>query len=383
MAENASELNSAAEGRLTDHLATVLAARYAALLSGWSGEVSEGMQQQLKSLHGLCRAVVVLRRGDYHCTRLRLEEERAELAREKTQEEMLGYFEKWVENCKVQAVLLDEKAKGRRQKVKGSSGRTAKKAARASQGDVAAKPDECDGRLRQLFGQQPAAGVQGGQPAKPVLSEAPSGGAPMQSAEVVQNPSESRSVKHSQGSDGGTVALQQLDAALAENTEPEVSEAEKTRYFMEVMFGMQPVTTPPAEPLAKPGLATDAPSAGEAGLTIDTLKTEDPSPPSGVAPMQKAEDGDESTTSPPHPNLLPRGGEGTRAASGGEPVAVSEPPAGPVLPSEPVSREENDSPRPFPRPVAGANCREPVSRRCRPILPEPDGPRRSVRDGYI
>jgi hypothetical protein len=395
MAENASELNSAADGRLTDHLATVLAARYAALLSGWSGEMSEGMREQLKSLHGLCRAVVVLRRGDYHCTRLRLEEERAELAREKTQEEMLGYFEKWVENCKVQAVLAESepdapsgggpshqpKAKGRRQKAKGSSRRSPSRTGHQPRAEDpsgrATKPDEYDGRLHQLFGL----------PAKPVLSEAPSEGAPMQDAEVVQNPSESRSVKHSQGSDGGTVALQRLDAALTENTEPEVSEAEKTRYFMEVMFGMQPKTHP--EPPAKPVLPSDTPSS-----------------PSGVAPSPNAEGGMQKS----EPDGLPEAEklslltpalssfseerEKTLPASSHEPtsggiesnqveIKSENAPSGGAPEAKAESEDENDSPRPFPRPVAGPNSREPVSRPSRRILPVPDGPRRTLRDGYI
>jgi hypothetical protein len=37
LAADANELTAATDGRLTDHLATVLAARYAVALAGWSG----------------------------------------------------------------------------------------------------------------------------------------------------------------------------------------------------------------------------------------------------------------------------------------------------------------------------------------------------------
>src|SRR5580765_2494123 len=41
LAGDASELSEAAEGSLADHLAVVLSARYAALVSGWSGEMDD------------------------------------------------------------------------------------------------------------------------------------------------------------------------------------------------------------------------------------------------------------------------------------------------------------------------------------------------------
>ena len=41
LAADAAELETATEGRLTDHLAMVLAARYASVLAGWNGEATD------------------------------------------------------------------------------------------------------------------------------------------------------------------------------------------------------------------------------------------------------------------------------------------------------------------------------------------------------
>ncbi|MGA2247528.1 MAG: hypothetical protein ABSH48_21290 [Verrucomicrobiota bacterium] len=79
-AANAKELNAAADGKLTDHLATALAARYAAALSGWDGEADEAFRRKLRVLSGLCRDIVELRRGDLSGARLQMQQDR--LARE-------------------------------------------------------------------------------------------------------------------------------------------------------------------------------------------------------------------------------------------------------------------------------------------------------------
>ena len=74
----AGKLTAAMNGRLTDHLATVLAARYAAALMDWDGQVSDEFRRKLRLLHGLCDNVVQLRRGDLDGVRLDLEKERLE-----------------------------------------------------------------------------------------------------------------------------------------------------------------------------------------------------------------------------------------------------------------------------------------------------------------
>jgi hypothetical protein len=101
LAADAAELTAATDGRLTDHLATVLAARYAATLAGWNGELTEDFRRKLRALHGLCQDIVELRRGDHSGARLSLERDRLEREREKTDEEVVEHFKRWVKNPQV------------------------------------------------------------------------------------------------------------------------------------------------------------------------------------------------------------------------------------------------------------------------------------------
>jgi hypothetical protein len=101
LAAAATELAAATEGRLTDHLATVLAARYASALAGWNGEVTEEFRRKLRALRGLCQDIVELRRGDHSGARLQMERERLEREREKTEEEEVAHFERWAKNPQV------------------------------------------------------------------------------------------------------------------------------------------------------------------------------------------------------------------------------------------------------------------------------------------
>ena len=95
LAADAAELQAVTGGRLTDHLATVLGARYASALAGWDGQPSEEFRQKLKVLSGLCQNVVELRRGDHSGNRLQMERERLEEKREKTVDEEVAKFEAW------------------------------------------------------------------------------------------------------------------------------------------------------------------------------------------------------------------------------------------------------------------------------------------------
>jgi hypothetical protein len=101
LAADAKELTAATDGRLTDHLATVLAARYAAALAGWDGEVTEEFRRKLRVLRSLCQDIVELRRGDHSGARLNIKQERLEREREKTEEEVVEHFKRWATNPEV------------------------------------------------------------------------------------------------------------------------------------------------------------------------------------------------------------------------------------------------------------------------------------------
>lgn len=89
------------EGSLADQLAVVLAARYAALFSGWKGELDEEFRRQTRTLRALCQDIVELRRGDHSAARLRLEGDRCAAATKadavKALETVLEEVKQWPE----------------------------------------------------------------------------------------------------------------------------------------------------------------------------------------------------------------------------------------------------------------------------------------------
>jgi hypothetical protein len=101
LAADAGELARATDGALVDHLATVLAARYAAALADWSGEPTAESPRQLRALRGLCQDIVELRRGDHSAARLKIEQERLVRDRQQTEDEVVEHFKRWARNPKV------------------------------------------------------------------------------------------------------------------------------------------------------------------------------------------------------------------------------------------------------------------------------------------
>lgn len=108
LAADAGEITAATDGRLTDHLATVLAVRYASALHGWNGEVTEDFRKKLRALRGLCQDVVELRRGDHSGARLQMERERLEREREKTDAEVIAHFQRWLKNPAVRDLVCQD-----------------------------------------------------------------------------------------------------------------------------------------------------------------------------------------------------------------------------------------------------------------------------------
>lgn len=96
---NRKELAGAADDSLAECLATVVEARYAAVLHGWDGEMTEEMCRKLRGLRWLSQEVVRLRRGDRDLERMKIERESLELRRQKTEEGMKKKFEEWAEEA--------------------------------------------------------------------------------------------------------------------------------------------------------------------------------------------------------------------------------------------------------------------------------------------
>ena len=140
LAADAHEITAATDGRLTDHLATVLAVRYASALQGWTGEVTDEFRKKLRALRGLCQDIVELRRGDHSGARLQLEQDRLEREREKTEEEVVAHFQRWLKNPAVRDLIQQDEI----------------------------SPEEKVRRMREIFGLAP-------KPPGPVVPAAPNG----------------------------------------------------------------------------------------------------------------------------------------------------------------------------------------------------------------
>jgi hypothetical protein len=73
---------------------------------------------KLRALRGLCQDIVELRRGDHSGARLKMEQERLECEREKSEEEVIAHFQRWIKNSAVldliRSVELSDEEKQRR-----------------------------------------------------------------------------------------------------------------------------------------------------------------------------------------------------------------------------------------------------------------------------
>jgi len=56
-------------------------------------------------LRGLCQDIVELRRGDHSGARLQMEQARLEREREKTEEEVVAHFQRWLKNSAVRDLV--------------------------------------------------------------------------------------------------------------------------------------------------------------------------------------------------------------------------------------------------------------------------------------
>jgi len=60
-------------------------------------------------LRGLCQDIMELRRGDHSAARLKIEQKRLERDREKTEAEIVEYFERWAQNPKVRDLICSDR----------------------------------------------------------------------------------------------------------------------------------------------------------------------------------------------------------------------------------------------------------------------------------
>jgi hypothetical protein len=108
LAADAEELTEVAQGRMADHLATVLTARYAGVLAAWNDEDGDELKRKLHPLRDLCHNVVELRRGEHDAARLKIEQARLERGRDRTEQDLIGQFIEWIEYPKVRDCVCAE-----------------------------------------------------------------------------------------------------------------------------------------------------------------------------------------------------------------------------------------------------------------------------------
>ena len=115
----AKELNGAADGALTDHLAAWIAGQYAIAASQLAAEKGDAAVDW-NLLRAFCHDVVDLRRGDHSAESLRIERERLAMDRAKQKEEMERRFWEWAKAnrgriCQESNTSAEEKEKIMRQ----------------------------------------------------------------------------------------------------------------------------------------------------------------------------------------------------------------------------------------------------------------------------
>jgi len=94
--------------------------------------MTEELRRKLRALRGLCQDIVELRRGDHSGARLKMEQERLEREREKTEEEVVPHFQR----------------------------RTKKSAPRDLIGSDDLSDEEKQARMREIFGLAPKSPVE-------------------------------------------------------------------------------------------------------------------------------------------------------------------------------------------------------------------------------
>jgi len=110
LAAQAEELSAATQGRLPDHLVTILTARYAAELAAWNSGDAEKISPRLHALRALCHDLVDLQRSSANAARVRIEQARLQQSLDKTEDELIAIFREWSRRPAVRALITREAA---------------------------------------------------------------------------------------------------------------------------------------------------------------------------------------------------------------------------------------------------------------------------------
>ena len=126
MAAETGELQPAGAQPLADQMAGWITVRYLMALRRLA-EKNDGDEIDLKTLREFCQDVVAVRRGDHSAARLKMEQDRLEREREKTEEEVVAHFQRWLKNPAVRDLICQDYV----------------------------SPEERERRMREIFGRPP------------------------------------------------------------------------------------------------------------------------------------------------------------------------------------------------------------------------------------
>jgi hypothetical protein len=147
MAAETGELQPGGAQPLADQMARWVTVRYLMAIRKLTEKNADG-EPDLKVLREFCHDVVAVRRGDHSAARLKMEQERLGREREKTEEEVIAHFQRWLKNPEVRDLICRDYV----------------------------SPEEHERRLREIFGLAPkppepplesATAASGSNPVKP------------------------------------------------------------------------------------------------------------------------------------------------------------------------------------------------------------------------
>lgn len=104
----AGELAAAAPGRLVDHLNTLIATHYAGKLIALNSAPGKDSQLDPREMLEFSRIAVELQRGLQNAERIKIEQQRMELDRTKTEKDIIEHLLPWIEYPKVRECIRDE-----------------------------------------------------------------------------------------------------------------------------------------------------------------------------------------------------------------------------------------------------------------------------------
>jgi hypothetical protein len=107
LAAETGELQPAGAPPLADQMAGWVTVRYLMAIRKLVEKSGDG-EPDLKVLREFCHDVVAVRRGDHSAARLKMEQDRQEREREKTEGEVVAHFQRWVENQQIRDCICQD-----------------------------------------------------------------------------------------------------------------------------------------------------------------------------------------------------------------------------------------------------------------------------------